>query len=233
MSTHATPTGRILIVDTDAAVRASLSASLRQAGFAVELATHVDAPGGMFSGRFDMAIVDPPASVASRFAFCERARREGDAAIVILTATALTVDRVAGLDAGADDFVAKPYDEAELLSRVRAILRRTQTGPRHPPSIRRLGDLEIDFASHRVRVGERRVALTLSESKLLALLARHPGRPFSRREILTHLWDTSHVGDERACDAHISHLRRKIEHDPANPERIVTARGVGYALRVA
>jgi DNA-binding response OmpR family regulator len=227
------PEARILIVDVDAIARATLSHVLRRAGFTVELAADVGAARGGALRRFDMVIIDPSTSAASRFAFCGHARRDGIAAILIVTATARVTDRVAALDAGADDFIAKPYDEAELVSRARAILRRTRAVPRHPASITRLGDLEIDFARHRVRVGERRIALTLSESKLLALLARQPGRPYSRREILTHLWDTDHLGDERACDAHISHLRRKIEHDPAHPERIVTARGVGYVLQAA
>jgi DNA-binding response OmpR family regulator len=120
---------------------------------------------------------------------------------------------------------------AELLSRVRAILRRRELDRTEvPPQKLRLGGLEIDPVSHEVRVEGRPVQLTPSEFRLLAILAAEPERAFARGEILRRLWHTSYVGDERACDSHVVNLRRKIERDPARPERIVTVRGVGYKL---
>jgi DNA-binding response OmpR family regulator len=222
---------RIVIVDADVALRTSLARTLGRQSVAVDAAADVDAAlESIRAGMVDMVIADPPAAEGSTFDLCRRIRRESDVAILIVTARALPAERVAGLDAGADDYVVKPFFEAEVLGRVRAILRRTQGARLATQSVKQLGDLEIDLAHHRVRVGGCRVALTLTESRLLALLVQHPGRVYSRREILGHLWETSHLGDERACDAHISHLRRKIERDPGNPERIVTVRGRGYAL---
>jgi DNA-binding response OmpR family regulator len=119
---------------------------------------------------------------------------------------------------------------AELIGRVRAILRRRELDSRGVGSTRRVGGLELDSVRHRVRVDGEPVSLTPSEFRLLALLAGDPERVFSRREIMQHLWDSSYVGDQRACDIHISNLRRKLEPESSSPERIVTVRGVGYKL---
>ena len=119
---------------------------------------------------------------------------------------------------------------AELVSRVRALLRRRELDRGAGSAVRRVGELELDLRRHRVSVANEPVQLTPSEFKVLALLAGDPERVFSRREIMQHLWESSYVGDQRACDIHVSNLRRKVERDPGKPERIVTVRGAGYKL---
>jgi DNA-binding response OmpR family regulator len=148
----------------------------------------------------------------------------------MLTARDSEVDRVLGLEAGADDYVTKPFSMSELLARVRAILRRRRLdeGEAHPS--REIGALRLDLERYEVTIDGEPVQLTQSELKLLTFLARDPGRVFSRREIMQHLWQSDYVGDERAADLHVSNIRRKIERDPENPERLVTVRGAGYKL---
>jgi DNA-binding response OmpR family regulator len=138
---------------------------------------------------------------------------------------------VLGLELGADDYVTKPFSSAELLSRVRAILRRRELD--RGTTVRKLGGLQIDLGRHEVLVDGERVHLTLSEFKVLSLLAAQPESVISRRELMQHLWASEHVGDEHACEVHISNLRRKIERDPTQPERLVTVRGEGYKLVAA
>jgi two-component system, OmpR family, response regulator RegX3 len=141
---------------------------------------------------------------------------------------------VLGLELGADDYVTKPFSAAELLSRVRAILRRRELDRANGGStVRRLGGLQIDLGRHEVLVDGARVHLTLSEFKVLALLAEQPDAVVSRKELMQHLWASEHVGDEHACEVHISNLRRKIEKDPSEPQRLVTVRGLGYKLLAA
>ncbi len=223
---------RILLVEDEEAIRDAVGYALRGEGFDVEAATDgeiaLERAGG---GGYDLVILDVMLPGLSGVESCRRIRAESDVPILFLTGRASEGDRVLGLESGADDYVTKPFSMAELLSRVRAILRRREIDRRSPLPVRRIGDIEIDLARHRVRVADEAAALTPSEFTVLALLAQEPGRVFTRREIMRHLWQSDHVGDERVCDAHISNLRHKIEHDPTSPERIVTVRGVGYALR--
>jgi DNA-binding response OmpR family regulator len=144
----------------------------------------------------------------------------------MLTARDAEVDRVLGLEMGADDYVTKPFSTAELLSRVRAILRRRELD--RGMTVRVVGSLELDVSRYEARVDGVPVRLTPTEFRLLALLASHD-RPFSRREIMQHLWESAYVGDERAADVHIANLRRKLDRD-GEADRIVTVRGVGYRL---
>jgi two-component system response regulator RegX3 len=223
---------RILLVDDEEAIRDAVGYALRGEGFAVEEAADGEAAlQRAAAGGFDLVILDVMLPGLSGFESCRRIRADSDVPILILTARASEGDRVLGLESGADDYVAKPFSMAELLSRVRAILRRRHLDLRSPLPVRHIGDIEIDLARHRVRVGGEPAALTPSEFAVLALLAQEPGRVFTRREIMRHLWQSEHVGEERVCDAHVSNLRHKIERDPTSPERVVTVRGVGYALR--
>jgi two-component system response regulator RegX3 len=164
---------------------------------------------------------------------CRRLRADSAVPILMLTAKDAEVERVLGLESGADDYVTKPFSLAELTARVRAILRRRELDAplAAETSVLDVGGLHLDLVSHDVHVDGQPVRLTQSELKLLALLAREPDRVFSRRAIMQHLWNSSYVADERSCDLHVSNIRRKIERNPAQPERLLTVRGAGYKLR--
>ena len=225
----------ILLVDDDPGVLDVVAFMLRREGFDVdEERNGTDALERARTKPYDIVILDVMLPGMSGTDVCRALRAESDVPIVMLTARDAEIDRVLGLELGADDYVTKPFSTAELLSRVRAILRRREldraTGG---ATVRKLGGLQIDLGRHEVSVDGDRVHLTLSEFKVLSLLAEQPERIVSRRELMQHLWASEHVGDEHACEVHISNLRRKIEKDPTQPERLVTVRGMGYKLVAA
>ena len=223
---------RILVVEDELALRDALAYTLRQEGFDVEL--REDGESGLaaaLSDDIDLVLLDLMLPGLTGTEICRRLRAESAVPIIMLTAKGAEVDRVLGLEIGADDYVTKPFSMAELMGRVRAILRRRdldRTGV--TGEVRRVGGLQLDPVRHRVNVDGEQIDLTPSEFRLLDFLASDPERVFSRREIMQHLWDSSYVGDQRACDIHISNLRRKVELDPSDPRRIVTVRGIGYKL---
>jgi DNA-binding response OmpR family regulator len=226
---------RILLVDDDPGVLDVVAFMLRREGFEVD--EERDGTAALERARarsYDIVVLDVMLPGMSGTDVCRALRSESDVPIVMLTARDAEIDRVLGLELGADDYVTKPFSTAELLSRVRAILRRREldraTGG---ATVRKLGGLQIDLGRHEVSVDGDRVHLTLSEFKVLSLLAEQPERVISRRELMQHLWASEHVGDEHACEVHISNLRRKIERDPSQPERLVTVRGMGYKLVAA
>ncbi len=222
----------ILVVDDDPGVLDVVAFTLRREGFDVD--EERDGPAALEAARargYDIVILDVMLPRLSGTEVCRALRAESDVPIVMLTARDAETDRVLGLELGADDYVTKPFSTAELLSRVRAILRRRELDRANGGvAVRRLGGLHIDLGRHEVLVDGERVHLTLSEFKVLALLAEQPLRVISRRELMQHLWASEHVGDEHACEVHISNLRRKIERNPSTPQRLVTVRGVGYKL---
>jgi two-component system, OmpR family, response regulator RegX3 len=217
--------GRVLIAEDEAAIADAVAYAFRGEGFEVE--TVDDGESALAAARadgYDILVLDLMLPGISGLEVCRRLRAESAIPILMLTARIAEVDRVVGLDAGADDYVVKPFSMPELISRARAILRRRELD-RAEPSVLRVGSLCVDPAQHLVTVDGDTVSLTPSEFKLLALLARNPERVFSRRELMHHLWDSAHLGDQRAGDAHVVNLRRKIGRD-----RLVTVRGVGYKL---
>jgi two-component system, OmpR family, response regulator RegX3 len=221
----------ILLVDDDAGVRDVVAFTLRREGFHVD--EERDGPAALESGRsgrYSLVVLDVMLPGLSGVEVCRALRAESDVPILMLTARDAESDRVLGLELGADDYVTKPFSSAELLSRVRAILRRRELDRAGASTVRKLGGLQIDLGRHEVLVDGERVHLTLSEFKVLSLLAEQPDAVVSRRELMQHLWASEHVGDEHACEVHISNLRRKIERDPSQPERLVTVRGSGYKL---
>jgi DNA-binding response OmpR family regulator len=222
---------RILVVDDEPAIVDAVAYALRSAGFDVDALG--DGEAALEAARaepYDVLVLDVRLPGLSGVEVCRRLRAESDVPILVLTALDAEVDRVLGLEAGADDYVTKPFSVAELVSRVRAILRRRELDRASPVTLHRVGSLQLDLARHQVQIDGENVSLTPSEFRLLSFLAAEPERVFSRREIMQHLWDSSYVGDERACDIHVSNLRRKIERDPVNPERLLTVRGIGYRL---
>ena len=221
----------VLVVDDDPGVLDVVAFTLRREGFKVD--EERDGAGGLEAARarsYDIVILDVMLPGLSGTDVCRALRAESDVPILMLTARDAEVDRVLGLELGADDYVTKPFSTAELLSRVRAILRRRELDRASGGTVRRLGGLHIDLGRHEVLVDGERVHLTLSEFKVLALLAEEPESVVSRRELMQHLWASEHVGDEHACEVHISNLRRKIERDASKPERLITVRGLGYKL---
>jgi two-component system response regulator RegX3 len=222
----------ILVVDDDPGVLDVVSFMLRREGFVVD--EERDGSAALEAARtksYDIVILDIMLPGVSGTDICRELRSESDVPILMLTARDAEIDRVLGLELGADDYVTKPFSTAELLSRVRAILRRRELDRANGgATLRNLGGLQIDLGRHEVRVDGDRVHLTLSEFKVLALLAEQPDAVVSRKELMQHLWASEHVGDEHACEVHISNLRRKIERDPSQPQRLVTVRGMGYKL---
>ncbi|HET8893983.1 MAG TPA: response regulator transcription factor [Gaiellaceae bacterium] len=218
----------ILLVDDDPGVLDVVAFTLRREGYEVD--EEKDGPAALAaarSRRYDIVILDVMLPELSGSDVCRALRAESDVPILMLTARDAELDRVQGLELGADDYVTKPFSSAELLSRVRAILRRRELDR---ATVRKLGGLQIDLGRQEVFVDEERVHLTLSEFKMLSLLAEQPESVVSRRDLMKHLWASDHVGDEHACEVHISNLRRKIEVDPSQPQRLLTVRGMGYKL---
>ena len=222
---------RILVVEDTAAILDAVTDALAAEGFEVQgISDGTAALEAAAAEPFDLVILDLMLPGLSGTEICRRLRAESPVPIIMLTARDSEADRVLGLEIGADDYITKPFSEVELLSRVRAILRRRELDRLGDSTVRRLGGLSVDVVKHEVVADGQRVALTPSEYKLLALLAEEPGRVVTRREIMQHLWQSTYVGDERASDAHVSTLRRKIERDPSHPERIITVPGFGYKL---
>jgi two-component system response regulator RegX3 len=222
----------ILVVDDDPGVLDVVSFMLKREGFDVD--SERDGTAALEAARrksYDIVILDVMLPGTSGTDVCRELRSSSDVPILMLTARDAEIDRVLGLELGADDYVTKPFSTAELLSRVRAILRRRELDRANGgTTVRNLGGLQIDLSRHEVRVDGERAHLTLSEFKVLALLAEQPDAVVSRKELMQHLWASEHVGDEHACEVHISNLRRKIERDPTQPQRLVTVRGMGYKL---
>ena len=209
---------RLLLVEDEGTIADAVGYALRSEGFETEaVATGEEALQRIAATAYDVVVLDVMLPGISGLEVCRRVRESTTVPIVMLTARTAEVDVVLGLEAGADDYVQKPFSMPELVSRVRAILRRRDLDRRNWSAVQRVGGLELDLREHTATVDGRAVDLTLSELKLLALLADDPGRAYSRRELMEHLWDSTHVGDLRACDAHITNLRRKIERDPSQP----------------
>jgi len=224
---------RILAVDDDAGILDVLRYLLSSEGFEVETASDGEEALAAASRRpLDLVLLDVMLPGLSGTEVCRRLREaDNTVPIIMLTARDAEVDRVLNLELGADDYIPKPFSKAELVSRVRALLRRREYDRADPSAaIRQLGGLRLDLGRHQLVVDERPVTLTPSEFKLLALLAEQPERVFTRRQIMQHLWESEYVGDEHSCDVHVSNIRRKIEREPSRPHRLVTVRGVGYKL---
>ena len=223
---------RILVAEDDLVIRETLRDGLAHDGFEVDEAADGDgALAAARSGRHDLLVLDWMLPGRSGIDVCRTLRAESDLPIIMLTARRTEVDKVLGLELGADDYVTKPFSMAELSGRIRALLRRREldrTATRG--AAWEVGGIRMDFTRHEVAVDGRAVSLTPSEFKLLAMLAEEPERAFTREQIMEHLWETPYVGSARAADGHIATLRRKIERNPVHPERIRTVRSVGYKL---
>ncbi|MGB4441407.1 MAG: response regulator transcription factor [Coriobacteriia bacterium] len=220
---------KILVVDDEEPIRKIVEYALTEAGYEVHLAQ--DGEGAQFliaEVKPDLVVLDVMLPGKSGLDIARDLRATSGVPIIMLSARGDEVDRILGLEFGADDYVTKPFSPRELVSRVKAILRRVDGTP---PERIIVGDLEIDTESRQVKVAGQTIPLTTSEFTILLHLARHPGKAFSRQAILAALWDESPVGDERAVDVHIHNIREKIEADQKNPAYLLTVRGYGYRLR--
>jgi two-component system response regulator RegX3 len=226
---------RVLLVDDERDILEPVGYALEREGFEVRAVENGQAALELARAEpFDVVLLDVMLPGMSGIDVCRTLRGESDVPIVMLTARDAEVDRVLGLELGADDYVVKPFSMAELVSRVRALLRRRELDRAGSPvGTLTVGGIRIDPARHQVSVDGKDVRLTPSEFKLLMFLASSPGQVFSRQQIMEHLWQTTFVGDARACDVHIANLRRKIEQNPRRPQRVVTVREVGYKLVAA
>ena len=220
---------RILVVEDETPIAEAVGYALRAAGYAVDIVGNGNtALAATREHPFDLMVLDLLLPGLSGLDVCRAVRAESDLPIVMLTARDGEVDRVLGLEIGADDYVTKPFSVAELVSRVRALLRRRDLDRRHV--VQRVGDLVIDVSRHSATLDDKPLQLTRSEFRVVTLLASEPGRVFTRDELVEHLWEGDFDGDRRAIDVHMSNLRRKLEDDPRNPRRLKTVRGVGYSL---
>lgn len=226
---------RILVVEDDAAVARGLIFGLESEGFQTHWATRGrEAVEAVWSESPHLILLDIRLPDISGFDVCSLLRARGaKQPIVMLTARDEEVDRVLGLELGADDYIVKPFSLRELISRIRAQLRRAYGELASPAEPRRLvfDDLAIDLERMTTCKGERTIHLTPSEFRILHHLAAHPNRAISRAEIIESVWGVDDdIGSERSIDVHIRHLRQKIEDDPAHPRWIQTVRGVGYTF---
>jgi len=221
---------RILTVEDDERIRTAVSLALEEEGWEVEEAANgEDALVAFAQNPSDVVLIDIMLPGIDGFEVCRRIRRLGDVPIVMVTARSDSHDVVAGLEAGADDYLRKPFDPKELSARVRALLRRSR--PSGSPAQMVVDQLEIIPDEGVVRLAGDEVHLTRTEFRLLVELASSPGKVMSREDLLERVWARDYFDDERLVDVHVRRLRTKIEPDPANPRYVVTVRGMGYKLQ--
>ncbi|MCB1269428.1 MAG: response regulator transcription factor [Microthrixaceae bacterium] len=222
---------RILTVEDDERIRTSVKLALEDEGWQVlEAETGEDAIATFTREPTDVVLIDIMLPGIDGFEVCRSVRRLSDVPIIMVTARADTHDVVAGLEAGADDYLTKPFVPKELSARIRALLRRARpTVPGNPRL--RFGDLEVVPQEGVVTRADQPVHLTKTEFRLLVELANHPGTVFSREDLLEKVWGHGVFGDGRLVDVHVRRLRTKIEADPADPRHVVTVRGLGYKLQ--
>ncbi|MCR3923186.1 MAG: response regulator transcription factor [Firmicutes bacterium] len=225
---------KILVVDDEKTIAKGLKFALTKENFEVFVAYDGAEAIRLFQEESpDLIVLDLMLPEIDGFEVCRRIRKNSDIPIIMLTARGEDIDKILGLELGADDYMTKPFNPRELVARVKAILRRshTQATDQAGMQVIRLQDLQVDLFQHKVRVRDKDVDLTSKEFALLSLMASHPGRVFSREKLLEHVWGYDYYGDARTVDVHIRHLREKMEPDPATPQLILTVWGAGYKFR--
>ena len=220
----------ILIVEDDPAVRDVLKIALEREGMTVEAVRDGEAALKSFRsvGSLDLVILDIMLPDTDGITLCQELRRSSDVPVIMLTAREGERNVVLGLEVGADDYVTKPVGPAEVVSRVRANLRRRRMDAQTANLKYEFPDLVVDLSRRQVRVRGARVDLTTTEFEILSFLAAHPGWVYSRQQIMQQLWEGDFYGETRSADVHIQRIRKKIEPDPGNPRYIQTVRGIGY-----
>jgi len=219
---------RILIIEDEESYRDALTFMLEKEGF--DVASAADGVEGLkeFDKHgADLVLLDLMMPGMPGLEVCKQLRAQSNVAIVMVTARDSEVDKVVGLELGADDYVTKPFSHRELVARVRAVLRRGQD-QELVPDVVEVGGVRIDVERHQVYVDGEEVRFALREFDLLELLLRNPGRVLTRGQLIDRIWGSDYVGDTKTLDVHIKRLRSKIERNPSKPERLITVRGLGY-----
>ena len=225
---------RILIVEDEASFSEALEFLLGKEGFSVvTAATGTEALRKFEQGGIDLVLLDLMIPEISGTEVCRQIRAKSRVPIIMLTAKDSEVDKVVGLEIGADDYVTKPYSSRELVARIRAVLRRNAgEGIENEPGVMTVNGIRMDIDRHQVSVNGIPVSLPLKEFELLEFLMRNAGRVLTRMQLIDRVWGGDYVGDTKTLDVHIKRLRAKIETDPANPTLIQTVRGLGYKMEL-
>ena len=226
---------KVLVVDDEKMIVKGLRFSLLQDGYEVDCAYDGEEAVAMISGhRYDIVLLDVMLPKLSGFEVLQQVREFSDVPIIMLTARGDDMDKILGLDYGADDYVTKPFNPLEVKGRIKAIIRRTSRGRAAEAgdgNMIEVGDLRMDLENRRVTLADKEINLTSKEFELLELLATHPGKVYSRAILLQMVWGKGYPGDVRTVDVHIRRLREKIEHNASEPRYVQTKWGVGYYFR--
>jgi phosphate regulon transcriptional regulator PhoB len=222
---------KVLVVDDEAPIAEALAYNLRKEGHLPLVAGDGEQCLAVArEERPDLVLLDVMLPSGSGFDVCRKLRKESDVPIIMLTARAEEMDRVVGLELGADDYVTKPFSMRELMARVKSVLRRSAVGGWPVEGVLHRGDLTLDVARHEVKKGDAIIDLSPKEFELLSFLMQHPGRAFARETLLDRVWGADAYVGERTVDVHVRWLREKVEENPARPKLLLTIRGVGYKL---
>ncbi|PRY58016.1 two-component system response regulator RegX3 [Knoellia remsis] len=220
---------RILVVEDEVSFSDPLSYLLRKEGYEVSVADNGnDALAEFDSAGADLVLLDLMLPGLSGVDVCRALRQKSNVPVIMLTAKDSEIDKVVGLELGADDYVTKPYSSRELLARIKAVLRRLSEPEELLPTTLEAGPVRMDVERHVVTVGGAATQLPLKEFELLEMLLRNTGRVLTRMQLIDRVWGSDYVGDTKTLDVHVKRLRAKVEPDPTNPRHIVTVRGLGY-----
>jgi two-component system, OmpR family, response regulator RegX3 len=224
---------RLLVVEDEESFSEALSFMLTREGFEVDVAaTGPDALAKYDRSGADLILLDLMLPGLSGTEVCRALRQRSNVPVIMLTARDSEIDKVVGLEIGADDYVTKPFSSRELVARIRAVLRRRVDSEELLPPALEAGPVRMDVDRHTVTVDGQTVALPLKEFELLELLLRNAGRVLTRGQLIDRVWGSDYVGDTKTLDVHVKRLRSKIEPDPGNPKHLVTVRGLGYKFEI-
>ncbi|MCR5324470.1 MAG: response regulator transcription factor [Lachnospiraceae bacterium] len=226
---------KILVVDDEAIIVKGLKFSLEQEGYEVECAYDGVTGAEMAeSTDYDLILLDVMLPELSGYEVCQRIRENSDVPVIMLTAKSEDIDKIMGLEYGADDYITKPFNILEVKARIKAIFRRNakkETSVKNNSTVTTFGDMSIDTVRRSVKIGDDEINLTTREFDLLVFLTKNPEKIYSREELLKEVWDSDSAGDLRTVDVHVRRLREKIEKNPANPEYVHTKWGMGYYFK--
>lgn len=225
---------KILIVEDEASFSEALAFLLGKEGFVVDTATTgTEALEKFARNEFDLILLDLMLPEISGIEVCRTIRTQSQVPIIMLTAKDTEIDKVVGLELGADDYVTKPYSKNELVARIRAVLRRGNGVVNEADAgVLSVANIRMDIDRHQVSVGGQPISLPLKEFELLEFLMRNAGRVLTRNQLIDRVWGSDYVGDTKTLDVHIKRLRAKVEKDPGNPTLIQTVRGLGYKIEI-